>query len=337
MGINASFGPTVAHAGFLLVFLLTRLSFGADSPNQIRSLAISPDGRLIAVEYAKGDTAFIYKIVVDSGKATRLTSAKSGHESSPAFSPDGKRIAFTYSPGSGASSGIVIGNVDGSDLRPWSPSGANDLSPVFSPDNKTLVFSRSAFFGSYSPIAQPHPHAWSFYASDLDGTNVRQITNESFYMASAASVSPDGKNMVVVTEGIDTGRKVAIYSLDGPGKPTRTLQPHVQREADHKNPILNFPNYLPDGKNVLFMAATKGKPWGGYDYDIYRVDIETGVLERLTKRNGFASDLRVSLEGKTAVFLKWRSDWHGTPVANGLYLLDLQTKTLTRLKVTGLD
>lgn len=301
----------------------------------MRGVAISPDGKLIALDFRQGSTSFIYLVAADTGIATRLTNAKSGNESSPAFSPDGRRIAYSYSPGNGAKSSIVIGNTDGSDLHPWSPSENNEFWPVFSSDNKTIVFSRSGFYGSYSPIAQPHPHTWSFYASDLDGKNVREITSESFYMASNPSVSPDGKSMVVVTEGIDTNRQIAIYSLDRPGQPTLSLRPHVPKEADHKNPILNYPNYLPDGKSVLFMAASNGKH--GYDYDVYRLDLGTGSIERFTKGNGYATALNVAADGKTAVFLKWRSDWRGTPVTSALYLLDLQSRKLTALEVSGLD
>lgn len=335
MAINGRFGLRSLRGGALLLLLLTRMSYGDSSSGQIRSVAISPDGKLIAVDVGKGSTSFIYKIAVDTGSATRLTNAKTGEESGPAFSPDGKRIAFSYSPGNGVHSNIVIGDVEGSGLRSWSPSESNDFSPVFSPDNKTIVFSRSGFFGSYSPIAQPHPHAWRFCASDLDGTNVRELTSESFYMASPASVSPDGKNMVIVTEGIDTNRQIAVYSLDRPGKPTQSLQPHVPKEADHKNPILNFPNYMPDGKSILFMAASNGKH--GYDYDVYRVDPGTGSLERFTNGNGYATGLKVSADGNTAVFLKWHSDWRGTPDKSELYLLDMQTHKLTPLKITGLD
>jgi Tol biopolymer transport system component len=144
--------------------------------------------------------------------------------------------------------------------------------------------------------------------------------------------------MAVMTEGFDAGQQIAIYSLARLGPPTRSLKPHVPKEADHKNPIVDFPNYMPDGKSLLFMAASNGKlPWGRFDYDVYRVDIETGVLERLTKGNGYASDLKVSADGKTAAFLKWRSDWRGTPVRSELYLLDVQSHKLTSLRVSGLD
>lgn len=83
------------------------------------------------------------------------------------------------------------------------------------------------------------------------------------------------------------------------------------------------------------MAASNGRH--GYDYDIYRVDMETGSLERFTTGNGYATALRVSADGKTAVFLKWRSDWHKTPVESYVYLLDLETHDLKQLTITGLN
>lgn len=320
--------------GLVLLLFLRPLDCIGASSGQIRSVAISPDGKVIAVDFRKGSTSFIYKVDVETGSATRLTEARIGEESSPAFSPDGKRIAYSYSPANSVHSSIVIGNVDGSDFHPWPPSASDDLSPTFSPDNKTMIFARSGYYGSYSPIAQPHHHAWSFYASDLDGTNVRQLTNERFYMASTASVSADGKSIVAVTEGLDASSQIAAYSLDHSEKPMLLLRPHVPREPKIGQEF-DSPSYTPDGKSILFMAASDGRH--GYDYDIYRVDIGTGTVDRLTKGNGFASDLRISANGQTAVFLKWRSDWHGTPVKSEVYLLDVQTRELKALKITGLN
>jgi tricorn protease-like protein len=297
----------------------------------MESVSVSPDGRFIAVDFVKGNTSFIYKIAVDTGIATRLTDAKTGDESGLSFSPDGKLIAYSYSPGNGERSRIIVGNNDGSDLHTWSPSEVRDFSPMFSPDQKTIVFARSGYFGNYSPIAQPHYHAWNFYAADLDGKNVRQLTHESFYSASALSLSPDGKSMVVVTEGLDTPEQIAIYSLDHPEKPAQVFRPRVPKGEK----IYNSPNYMPDGKSLLFLAASDGRH--GFDYDVYRLDLATSAIERLTKGNGFATDLRVFPNGKTAVFLKWQSDWHATPVKSELYLLDLQSHNVTPLKVTGLN
>ena len=333
---NAKVGRAARIFGAaLLLPFLTSVPNAAKSSGEIRSVAISPDAKVIAVEVEKGPAAFIYRIPVETGVAARLTDAKDGVESSPAFSPDGKQIAYTYWPADHRRSRIVIVNVDGSEAHEWVPSSANDLSPVFSLDGETIVFSRSESYGSFSPVAQPHPHDWGFYAAKLDGTDVRRITTESFYMVSPASVSPDGKMIVIVTEGLETNRQIAVYSINNPGKPVQTFQPHVPKEADHKNPILAYPNYTPDGASILFMDASDGRH--GYDYDVYRLDLGTSSVERLTNGNGYATDLRVSANGKTAVFLKWRKNWLGELTTNEIQLLDLQSRTLTPLKVTGLD
>ena len=81
------------------------------------------------------------------------------------------------------------------------------------------------------------------------------------------------------------------------------------------------------------MAASDGKH--GYDYDVYRVDLGTGSL--LTNGNGYATDLKVSADGNTAVFLKSHSDLRSTPDKSEPYLLDVQTHKLTPLRITGLD
>lgn len=314
----------------LLLFLIPPVACAGTPAGQIDSVSVSPDGKTHAVAYEKGHTIFIYKVAVDSGIATRLTNATTGEETSPAFSPDGKRIGYTYWPGKGARSRIVIVNVDGSNPREWPLSSAADFSPVLSPDNRSIVFSRSESYGSSSSIAP----AWGFYASDLDGTNIREITTESFYRVSPASISPDGKSMVAVTEGLETNQHIAFYSLIDPGPPTRTLQPHVPHEADRKNPILAFPNYLPDG-SILFMAASAGEH--GFDYDVYRLDLQTSALERLTDANGYATELRVSADGKTAAFLKWHKNWLGEPTSSQICLLDLLKSKVTPLTVSALD
>src|SRR5260221_9806063 len=123
----------------VLLFLLPLITWSGASAGRMESVSVSPDGKFLAVDFVKGNTSFIYKIAVDTGIATRLTDAKDGKESSPAFSPDGKQITYTYWPADHRRSRIVIVNVDGSYPRQWSPSAVNDFSPVFSTDGKTIV------------------------------------------------------------------------------------------------------------------------------------------------------------------------------------------------------
>jgi Tol biopolymer transport system component len=330
MAANGKLGPGARIGGLALLLLLTSTSYGRSARWQITSVAVSPDGRLIALVAEKNNTSLIYTVAVNTGVATRLTDAKDGEENSPSFSPDGKRIAYTYEPGDHTHSRIVIVKVDGTDGHQWSPSSVTDLSPVLSPDNETIVFARADFYGSYSPIAQPHPHGWSFFAANLDGTNVRQLTTERFYMVSRPAVSPDGKNIVVVAEGLETDQQIAIYSIASPSPPLRTFRPHVPKEISRKHPIFAYPNYMPDG-SILFMAANEH-----VNYDVYRFNPDTGTIEKLTDRNGYATELKVSADGKTAAFLKWRRTWNGVTDPEP-YLFDVESRKLNPLKISGLN
>lgn len=319
--------------GLLLAILLSILGCHRSPSARIESVAISPDSKLLVIDLENETSAFLYKVDVASGNATRLTDAKTGGESSPTFSPDGTRIAYSYSPGPGKPFSIITRNVDGSNPHVWPSSGEGDFLPVFSVDGKTIIFARFAYYGNYSPVAQRHPHEWDFYSADADGQNVRQLTREGFYNVSPLSVSPDGKRMVVMTESTDGFPEIAVYSLDHPEKPEISLHPHVPGEPS-SGPVFQSPNLTPDGKSLLFMAASNGK--SGFDYDVYRMDISSGAVERLTQGNGYATGLSISANGKTAVFLKWRLNWQKRPVQSVPYILNVRTHELTPLEIKGL-
>jgi hypothetical protein len=47
--------------------------------------------------------------------------------------------------------------------------------------------------------------------------------------------------------------------------------------------------------------------------------------------------LRISPDGKTAMFVKWKLDWHKTPAESEVFSLDLQTQKVTLFKIGGLN
>lgn len=76
----------------LLFLLVASPALFASSRGEIHGIAVSPDGKTLAVAYMKGKTGFIYMISMETGVASRLTDAKAGKESSPAFSADGRLL-----------------------------------------------------------------------------------------------------------------------------------------------------------------------------------------------------------------------------------------------------
>lgn len=202
-----SFGIRALRRGLLVLFL-SCVTNPQTSSGQIRSVAISPDSKLVAASFEKeGNKAFIYRVAVETGVAIRLTAAKDGEESSPA-SPDGERIAYTYWPGNHKRPRIVIVNIDGTDSREWSPTRVSDSTPVFSPDGKTIVF-MAASDGK-------HGYDYDVYRLDLQTGSWERLTKGNGY-ATNLTVSMNGKTAVFLKWRSDRHATLVgseVYLLD---------------------------------------------------------------------------------------------------------------------------
>ena len=164
----------------------------------------------------------------------------------------------------------------------------------------------------------------------MDNNNVRQLTNEEFYMVSSASISPDGKSLAFVSSE-SRGDTIDIYSLEEPQKPKRVLIPHVPGEP--VTPIFNDPNFSPDGQKMFFLAASNGR--SAFDYDVYSIDLKTNKIDKLTSDNGYSYGMQLSPDGKKAIFMRDVPHWYGSKQV--ALLLDLQTCGIKQLSITGLE
>jgi dipeptidyl aminopeptidase/acylaminoacyl peptidase len=325
-------GSFAVLAVALVVFAWAQTAFEkADNGGAISDVTFSPDGQFILLSRSQANSEFLYKVAISSGTATRLTSTSSGFESFPSYSQDGKRIVFSYTPQHGGHSRIFVMDANGAKPQPLFQSGENndDLFPRFAANGK-ICFARSAFFGHYSPIAPPSLHEWDLYEADPDGQNVRPLTNQRFYDISPPSLSSDGKELLFSVE-TQAGSQMQMYSLDS-NAPMSVLKPHVPRQP--RTPIYANAVLTPDGRSIIFLAASEGAK--GFDYDVYRLDLATNVVEKLTTSNGYSTNLCLSSDGRVAAFLRWSSRFGSTfPTVSRMYLLDLTTKSLTPLPITG--
>lgn len=97
----------------------------------------SPDGRWLVYVGQRNDEFDIYRISVDGGEETRLTSAK-GLDDGPEYTPDGKYIYFN----SARTGRMQIWRMrpDGSDQQQITNDNFNNWFPHISPDGKQIVF-----------------------------------------------------------------------------------------------------------------------------------------------------------------------------------------------------
>lgn len=294
---------------------------------QMGPVSFSPDGKSIVFAYEKPDSCFIYKADVHGGMAARLTKNQQGCESDPAFSDDGKLIAYSYAAPGGRHSNLYLINADGSNPHLLLESDADDIHPVFAHDGKALYFMRSLFFGHYSPIVRPRRHDFGLFRLDLNRKRAEALTNSKFYEVSAPSLSPDGKS-IAFSIFTQAGEILRFYSV-ADGQETLKLEPHVSGQPS-SGPILSGVCYMPDGKGIIFQAASNGSPY--FNYDVYRMGLDGGKAENLTHSIGYASGVRPSPDGKTAMLLKWDVSQN----TNELEMLDMATGKISPVKITGL-
>lgn len=179
-----------------------------------RSPSWSPDGARIAYVQRpmRSDNSHIYVIDAGGGETSRLTRTE-GTYRTPRWSPDGTRLAF--SDGSVGNSDIFIVNADGSGLINLTKSPAHDAGPHWSPDGAQLAFSSDRDNKQHE-----------VYVVDVDGRNLRRLTNQLFGGGSAWPVwSPDGQQIAFQLAAYREDRS-GIYIMNADGSfPIRLTQP----------------------------------------------------------------------------------------------------------------
>lgn len=115
------------------------------------------------------------------------------------------------------------------------------------------------------------------YTSDLDGQNLKRLTN-SPKKESQPKWSPDGKKIVFVSDLED------LYSMNADGSNQIRLNIAPYKSA-------SFPEWSPDGKKIVFSSD---------DFKIVIFDLQTGTLFELSSLGVFPS---WSPDGEKLVFI----------------------------------
>jgi Tol biopolymer transport system component len=298
---------------------------------EIGNFAFAPDGGSIVLVRSQGGSSHLEKVVLNSGTSTPIGKTLSCMASSPTYSPDATQIAFACQSKPTGLSRIMIVDADGDNLHPLFSSNSDnfDFAPHFTPDGMEIYFGRMPSFVKDTGSGGAPARRWDVYSVSLDGKDELPLTDRHFEDF-GVSFSGDGRKFVLAGDTV-SGTRLHLYSLVDPSKGETTIQPLIPNGA--RTPIISNVGLASDGRSIYLMAASDGKK--AFDYDVYRADLASNAVEKFTTANGYATDLSVSNDGKTAVFLRWTSRWGSLPNLSKLYTLDLATKRVTALNVTG--
>lgn len=242
---------------------ITRLTDSEVSDYHAR---FSPDGEsIVFVSRSENDKdKEIFVMNSDGTNMVKLTDNES-NEDDPCFTPDGKKIVFVSDRDTEINNSpypitsIYIMNVDGTDeikLKDDPYGNYGDYDPCISPDGDYMVFSSSRTFSD------------EIYLMDLSNMSTVNLTNNEDWDG-RPRYSPDGKEIVFVSDRENKSAYMDIYIMDITGK-------KVVRLTDSGSWDSRDPCFSPDGKWIVFSSDEDG------DSDIYLMDINGKGLANLT-------------------------------------------------------
>jgi len=192
---------------------------------------------------------------------TRLTFSR-GMESQPSLSPDGRSFVYVSSAG-GTQDDIYLQRVGGENATNLTPdSKEDDWSPAFSPDGQSIAFRRDG-------------EGQGIFVMGATGESAHRVADFGFNPA----WSPDGKELVVATEGLTdpTSRatRSQLWRIDVVSGEKKQI-PMKQDDAVQ-------PSWSPHGKRIAFW----GLPTGTGKRVLYTVAVEGGEATALNDDNFF--------------------------------------------------
>ena len=157
---------------------------------------------------------------------------------------------------------IYEANPDGSSLVALTQGPAYHAECAYSSDGSAIVY------------ASNESGSMNLYTMKADGSDVQQLTFTTYCYNGGPFFSPDNTKVIFRADR-DTPDLLQIYVINADGT--------GEKQLTFNNAVNWAPFWHPNGKVIAFTTSLHGH----YQYEIYLLNIETGVLSRLTHSPSF--------------------------------------------------
>lgn len=221
-------------------------------------------------------------------------------------SPDGREVVFDLL------GDIYVMPITGGDARPIASGVSWDMQPRYSPDGRFIAFTSDRGGGD------------NLWVMDRDGSNPRQVSNESFRLLNSPTWTPDsqfivGRKHFTSSRSLGAG-EMWMYHRAGGGSGVQLTERRTQQKDTGE------PAFSPDGRYMYF--SDDATPGGVFDYSkdpntqlyvIRRLDRETGEIKPFVTGPGGSVRPTPSPDGKSLAFVR-RDRYQSV-----LYVMDLES------------
>ena len=220
------------------------------------SPAWSPDTRSIAfTSYAGSGYPFLYRLFPFERRPMQLLAGYPGINTSPAWSPDGRLLALTLSKDGSPKIYLLTPATGG--LRRLTTWSGIDTEPTWSPTGREI-----AFVSDRSGSAQ-------IYVMDIDGTNVRRLTQSGFN--TQPRWSPKGDAIAFTSR--QGAHDIWVVSPDGSNLRRLTDGPGSNEGA----------SWAPNGRHLAFQSSRLGR------YQLFTMSADGSEPQSLSRGPGEAT------------------------------------------------
>ena len=252
-------------------------------------LALSPDGRRVAVSAGENGNQDIWVHDIELGVKTRITT-NAGSDWRPIWSPDGEEILYS------------IGN---DDIALRRADGSGELLPLLDTPTRDRVsdWSRDGRYILYTGLDGETGNDLSYLERNQEGGWEPHLFLQTAFQERSASLSPDGR--------------FVAYASDESGQFEVYVQPFP--EGGRRTTVSNNggwePRWSPDGRELFYVEATKLIAVSVNTSETFSVRSRTPLFEHPSLTNAFYPQYDISADGQRFIIpTPVETDPHAKPM-----------------------